>query len=165
MKKILRSLLLLLLLFVASATFSTATDNPSIHDILRAHGLPGGLVPKSAYITSFTLDTETGLLSVNLTQPCYARYSDSSLAYFDNYIAGNLSIGALNEVEGLKQEELFVWLPVKGIIEEKGSGVILFDIGLAHKRLSRSLFEDPPDCHDSETVIKPFQGKMLSNCE
>lgn len=165
MQKIILSLPLLLLLFMASATSSIATDNPSIHDILRAHGLPGGLVPKSDYITSYSLDTETGMLSVNLTEPCYARYADTSLAYFDNYIAGNLSFGALNEVEGLKQEELFVWLPVKGIIEEKGSGVILFDIGLAHKRLSRSLFEDPPDCHASEALIKPVQGEMVSNFE
>ncbi|KAF3320909.1 hypothetical protein FCM35_KLT15043 [Carex littledalei] len=161
MQKIIRSLrlLLLLLVVVASATSSAATDNPTIHDILRANGLPGGLVPKSTYISSFSLDTETGLLTVNLTQPCYARYADTSLAYFDNYIAGNLSFGELNRVQGLEQEELFVWLPVKGIIEEKGSGVILFDIGLAHKRLSRSLFEDPPDCHAPDALIQGNFGR------
>jgi hypothetical protein len=161
MQKIIGSLSLLLLVIlavVASATSSATSDNPTIHQILRANGLPGGLVPKSTYISSYSFDAETGLLSVNLTQPCYARYADTSLAYFDNYIAGNLSFGALNEVEGLQQEELFVWLPVKGIIEEIGSGVILFDIGLAHKRLSRSLFEDPPDCYAPEAFIKPVQG-------
>ncbi|KAJ4745372.1 hypothetical protein LUZ62_079777 [Rhynchospora pubera] len=158
MDQIIRSLPLLLLLLLSSTTSSTATDTTStIHDILRDNGLPGGLVPKSTYIASYSLDTETGLLYVNLTQPCYVRYADSILAYFDNFIAGNLSFGALNGVEGLKQEELFVWLPVKGIIEEAGSGVILFDIELAHKRLSRSLFEDPPDCHASEALINPVQ--------
>lgn len=151
-------LLLLLLVVVTSATSSATSDNPTIHAILRENGLPGGLVPKSTYISSYSFDTETGLLSVNLTQPCYARYADTSLAYFDNYIAGNLSFGQLNGVQGLEQEELFVWLPVKGIIEENGSGVILFDIGLAHKRLSRSLFEDPPDCHGPDALIQGERG-------
>jgi hypothetical protein len=40
--------------------------------------------------------------------------------------------------------------PVKGIlVQDQEPGVILFDIGFAHKSLSRSHFEDPPDCKPS----------------
>ena len=40
-----------------------------------------------------------------------------------------------------------MWILVKGIlISGPGSGVILFDIGYAHKTLSKSLFEEPPEC-------------------
>jgi hypothetical protein len=50
-------------------------------------------------------------------------------------------------LEGLIQEELFLWFPVKGfLVNDPSSGLILVDIGLAHKQLSRSLFEVPPVC-------------------
>ena len=76
--------------------------------------------------------------------------------YFERLITANLSYGGLIGVEGLTQEELFLWLPVKDIIvDDPKSGLILFDIGLAHKQLSLSLFEDPPVC-------KP-QGNFLSS--
>ncbi|KAJ3670330.1 hypothetical protein LUZ60_010654 [Juncus effusus] len=163
MEKTRQNIFLSLPLFVAllllSAAVSAAGAGTSIHELLKAHGLPAGILPKSSYISSFTLDSDTGLLTVNLTQSCYARYADSDLAFFDNYVTGNLSFGSLNGVNGLQQEELFVWLPVKGIlIEEQQSGVLLFDIGLAHKRLSRSLFEDPPDCQTKDGLNQDIQG-------
>lgn len=66
---------------------------------------------------------------------------------FDSVVRANLSYGGLVGLEGLTQEELFLWLPVKGIIvNDPSSGLILIDIGLAHKQLSLSLFEDPPVC-------------------
>ncbi|KAJ6293178.1 hypothetical protein OIU78_025210 [Salix suchowensis] len=53
----------------------------------------------------------------------------------------------LGGVVGLSQEELFLWLPVRDItVDDPGSGLILFDIGVAHKQLSLSLFEYPPNC-------------------
>ena len=65
----------------------------------------------------------------------------------DRVVRANLSYGGLVGLEGLSQEELFLWLPVKGIIvNDPSSGLILFDIGVAHKQLSLSLFEDPPVC-------------------
>ncbi|EHA8592156.1 hypothetical protein COCNU_contig69317579G000010 [Cocos nucifera] len=115
----------------------------SIHELLREHGLPAGLLPKT--VESFDIDRESGLLEVRLDGPCYAMFDE--LAYFDQVVRGNLSYGALRGVEGFSQEELFLWLPVKGIlVSDPSSGVILFDIGLAHKQLSLSLFEEPPDC-------------------
>uniref|UniRef100_A0A0D9X043 DUF538 family protein n=1 Tax=Leersia perrieri TaxID=77586 RepID=A0A0D9X043_9ORYZ len=133
---------------VAAGGGSTAD---TIHELLRSHGLPGGLLPRG--VLSYSLDEANGLLEARLSAPCYAKYDDGDLAFFDTVVRGNLSFGALRGVEGLSQEELFVWLPVKGIVvADPGSGVILFDIGYAHKRLSRSLFEEPPDCKPSASA-------------
>ncbi|EMS55111.1 hypothetical protein TRIUR3_33152 [Triticum urartu] len=102
---------------------------------------------------SYTRDEGNGLLEARLSAPCYATYDNGDLAFFDTVMRGNLSFGALRGCEGLAQEELFMWLPVKGIlVSDPGSGVILFDIGYAHKRLSRSLFEEPPDCKPSAST-------------
>lgn len=73
---------------------------------------------------------------------------------FDTLVTANLTYGGLTSVEGLTQEELFLWLPVKDIIvDDPSSGIILFDIGLAHKQMSLSLFEDPPVCNPQGNVI------------
>ncbi|KAL6846558.1 hypothetical protein ACP4OV_024006 [Aristida adscensionis] len=123
-------------------------DGSSIHKLLKDHNLPGGLLPRG--VVSYTLDEANGLLEARLPAPCYVKYDDGELAYFDTVVRGNLSIGALRGVEGLAQEELFVWFPVKGIlVNSTEAGVVEFDIGLARKKLSRSLFEDPPDCKPS----------------
>ncbi|XP_008789769.1 uncharacterized protein LOC103707160 [Phoenix dactylifera] len=130
----------------------------SIHELLREHGLPAGLVPKT--VESFDLDRDSGLLEVRLERPCYAMYDE--LAYFDQVVRGNLSYGALRGVEGFSQEELFLWLPVKGIlVSDPSSGVILFDIGLAHKQLSLSLFEEPPACRPAvrQVVAEVLLGR------
>ncbi|CAN6168350.1 unnamed protein product [Urochloa humidicola] len=125
----------------------------TIHQLLKDHGLPGGLLPRG--VDSYTMDESSGLLEARLSAPCYAKYDNGDLAFFDNVVRGNLSKGALRGVEGLSQEELFVWLPVKGIlVAGEQPGVIVFDIGYAHKSLSRSLFEDPPDCKPSAAAAR-----------
>lgn len=140
----------LLLLTATAIILSAANAGDSVHDLLREHGLPAGLVPKS--VESYSLDRSTGLLEVRLERPCYAKYD--SLAFFDQVVRGNLSYGALGSVSGLKQEELFLWLPVRGILLlNPSSGVILFDIGVAHKQLSLSLFEVPPDCRPADGEV------------
>ncbi|KAK8942938.1 hypothetical protein KSP39_PZI009336 [Platanthera zijinensis] len=127
----------------------------SIHTLLREYGLPPGLLPKA--VESYTLDRITGLLEVRLDRPCYAKYD--GLAFFDQVVRGNLSYGAIRSVSGLKQEELFLWLPVRGIlVSNPSSGVILFDIGVARKQLSLSLFEVPPDCKPERT----YAGAAIS---
>ncbi|KAF5448779.1 hypothetical protein F2P56_029283 [Juglans regia] len=56
---------------------------------------------------------------------------------------------------GLSQEELFLWLPVKDIIvNDPSSRLILFDIGVAHKQLSLSLFEKLPVCKPQDLVLE-----------
>ena len=118
------------------------THSSTIHDLLKSQGLPGGLFPRN--VESFSLN-QNGVLEVNLNEPCEAKFD--TLVRFDTIVKANLSYGGLNGVEGLSQEELFLWLPVKDIIvQDPSSGVILFDIGVAQKQLAFSLFEDPPLC-------------------
>jgi hypothetical protein len=102
-------------------------------------------------VKSYNYD-QTGLLEVHLDQPCLAKFE--TRVYFNSVIRANLSFGGLKGLEGLSQEELFLWLPVKDIIvNDPSSGLILFDIGVAHKQLSLSLFEDPPVCKPQGTLF------------
>ncbi|ONK61111.1 uncharacterized protein A4U43_C08F26360 [Asparagus officinalis] len=125
---------------------SLASSDDSVHSLLRDHGLPAGLLPKTVH--SFSLEPSTGLLAVQLHGPCIAQYERSPVR-FDQEINANLTFGSLKGVKGLTQEELFLWLPIKEIlVTDPKSGVILFDIGMAHKQLSVSIFENPPDCKE-----------------
>ncbi|KAJ8435475.1 hypothetical protein Cgig2_033214 [Carnegiea gigantea] len=130
--------------------FSLSLSSPTVHDLLRKKGLPAGLLPKE--VKSFEYNDENGLLEVFLDAPCLAKFENRVL--FESVIKANLSYGELMGVEGLTQEELFIWLPVKGItVDDPKSGIILFDVGMVHKQFSLSLFEDPPSC-------KPEQGTI-----
>ncbi|KAL5579197.1 hypothetical protein UlMin_011639 [Ulmus minor] len=133
--------LVLLLLHPLTAT-STSTSTSSLHDLLQSQGLPAGLFPQN--VKSYNLDPD-GLLEVHLEGPCLSKFE--TRVFFDSVVRANLTFGGLQGLQGLTQEELFLWLPVKGIsVSDPSSGLILFDIGVAHKQLSLSLFEDPPVC-------------------
>ncbi|GMI65494.1 hypothetical protein HRI_000218700 [Hibiscus trionum] len=127
-------------LLILCSLFSSSSS--TIHDLLVSRGLPAGLLPKE--VKSYTL-SDNGTLEVFLGEPCLTKYENR--VFFDSVVRANLSYGSLSGVVGLSQEELFLWLPVKDIIVyDPKSGLILFDIGVAHKQLSLSLFEDPPLC-------------------
>ncbi|OMP04535.1 hypothetical protein COLO4_09534 [Corchorus olitorius] len=144
-----RNLLFFFIIFVSFS--STLSSSSSIHDLLVSRGLPAGLLPKE--VKSYTL-SENGTLEVFLDEPCLTKYENRVI--FDSVVRANLTYGSLIGVVGLTQEELFLWLPVKDIIvDDPKSGLILFDIGVAHKQLSLSLFEEPPTC-------KP-QGLLKNN--
>ncbi|KAK9907040.1 hypothetical protein M0R45_002492 [Rubus argutus] len=115
-------LLLLLLPFTATS---------SLHNLLQSQGLPAGLFPNT--VKSYNLDP-MGRLEVHLDSSCMAKFENR--VYFDNTVRANLSFGGLKGLEGLIQEELFLWLPVKGI------------------SLSLSLFEDPPLCNPQGVSVK-----------
>ncbi|KAE8703204.1 chlorophyll a-b binding protein CP24 10A [Hibiscus syriacus] len=108
----------------------------------RFKRLAGRSIPEGS--ESYTLwDNKT--LKVFLDRPCLTRYEN--MVFFDGVESANLTYGSLIGVVGLTQEELFLWLPVKDIIaNDPKSGLILFDIGVAHKHLPLSLFEEPPSC-------------------
>ncbi|XVF25940.1 hypothetical protein REPUB_Repub13aG0257200 [Reevesia pubescens] len=136
------STVFLLLPFIASSS--------TIQDLLRSQGLPAGLFPDN--VKSYKLDLD-GRLEVHLESPCMAKFDGR--VQFDRVVRANLSYGGLMGLEGLSQEELFLWLPVKGIIvNDPSSGLILFDIGVAHKQLSISLFEEPPVCKPLEVLAE-----------
>lgn len=128
------------------------TVTSSIQDLLQGQGLPAGLFPDN--VKSYKLDPD-GRLEVHLETPCMAKFDGR--VHFDRVVRANLSYGGLVGLEGLSQEELFLWLPVKGIIvNDPSSGLILFDIGVAHKQLSLSLFEDPPVCKPQGNRLLPL---------
>ncbi|VFQ81693.1 unnamed protein product [Cuscuta campestris] len=132
------------------------TVNSDIHDLLRSRGLPAGLFPRNA-VKSYTLDSDERL-QVFLERPCLAKYETRVM--FDSVVKANLSYGGLIGLEGLSQEELFLWLPVKDIIVyDPSSGLILFDIGVAYKQMSLSLFEEPPICMPQGLGIEEDGGK------
>ena len=153
------SLFLLLLLLLP---FITLSSQSSIRNLLEARGLPGGLFPDN--VESYSLDVKTGELEVQLQNPCFARFENR--VYFDSVVKANLSYGGLVGLQGLTQEELFLWLPVKGIaVNDSTSGLVLFDIGVAHKQISRSLFEDPPVCYPpGKSKFVTFSSSECCRC-
>lgn len=149
----LATLLVLLLILIEFTSFMSPSHSLFIHELLRSNGLPAGLIPKE--VKSYTLSEETGLLEVYLEAPCLAKLD--TMAFYESVVRGNLTYGRLRGVEGFSQEELFLWLPVKDIIvDDPNSGLILFDIGLAHKQLSLSLFETPPHCKPQCSSLFPL---------
>ncbi|PON50143.1 hypothetical protein TorRG33x02_315660 [Trema orientale] len=136
------SLTLFLHLLLLVLVFQPRTATSSLHNLLQSQGLPGGLFPDT--VKSYDLD-HLGRLEVHLEWPCFSKFE--TRVYYESVVRANLTFGGLHGLEGLSQEELFLWLPVKGItVNDPSSGLILFDIGVAHKQLSLSLFEDPPVC-------------------
>ncbi|KAK4857731.1 hypothetical protein QYF36_005287 [Acer negundo] len=150
-----------LLLFVFFSLLLTITTSytTSIIELLKSQGLPGGLFPRN--IKSYDYDELTGRLEVHLESPCLTMYEIENRVYFEKVVRANLTYGGLIGLEGLSQEELFLWFPVKGIIVND-PGLILIDIGFAHKQLSLSLFEDPPVCNlqGKDTLIQRIGKKM-----
>ncbi|MED6158219.1 hypothetical protein PIB30_030841 [Stylosanthes scabra] len=138
---------LLLSVSLLSLIIQLSLSSSSIHSLLRSKGLPAGLLPEEVKAYNFS---ENGRLEVFLDAPCLTKYENR--VYFETVVTANLTYGSLIGVEGLQQEELFVWLPVKDIIvNDPSDGLILFDIGLAQKQLSRSLFDVPPRCKNNQT--------------
>ncbi|KAI9105145.1 hypothetical protein K1719_022674 [Acacia pycnantha] len=150
-----RSLFLAFILLLLLPLTISSSSSSSMHELLRSYGLPSGLFPES--VKSYKFD-ETGRLEVHLDRPCMAKFENR--VFFESVVRANLSFGQLKGLQGLSQEELFLWLPVKDIIvNDPSSGLILFDIGLAHKQFSFSLFEDPPICRSQGTIS--FRRKSI----
>ncbi|XP_044462524.1 uncharacterized protein At5g01610-like [Mangifera indica] len=148
------TLLLTLLLYFS------VTSSSSLQNLLQSQGLPAGLFPNN--VESYTFDYQTGRLEVYLESSCLAKFDGR--VYFSSVVRASLSYGGLMGLEGIAQEELFLWLPVKGIIvDDPSSGVILIDIGLAQKQLSLSLFEDPPVCKPQGALLEIVGRKMGSS--
>lgn len=134
-----------------SITTVYSEQEKSVYDVLKAHGLPIGLLPKG--VKEFKID-ETGRFEVHLDQACNAKF-ESELHYEMN-VTGSLSYGEIGALSGISSQELFLWFPVKGIrVDVPSSGLIYFDVGVVFKEFSLSLFEMPRDCvsaRDGEIV-------------
>ncbi|KAI6684352.1 hypothetical protein NL676_030265 [Syzygium grande] len=134
---------LLATILASAAACAAAAADDTIYDHLRRYGLPIGLLPKG--ITDYAVDPATGEFRVRLAQPCNARFENE--VHYDLNVAGTLRFGEIGGLSGVSAQELFLWFPVKGIrVDVPSSGVIHFDVGVADKQFSLSLFESPPDC-------------------
>ncbi|KAF8097934.1 hypothetical protein N665_0279s0063 [Sinapis alba] len=151
-----RDLFFLLLITALFSRQLSSLPDPSFYDYLRESGLPAGIVPylrESGLpagivpkgVTNFSIDIKTGEFTVALPVPCDAKFENQF--HFDYNITGVLSDGRIGNLSGVTQKELFLWFAVKGIhVDQESSGLIHFDVGVADKQLSLSLFESPRDC-------------------
>ncbi|WZY80623.1 hypothetical protein YC2023_027007 [Brassica napus] len=152
--------LFFIIIIISSTLFLeiSSLPDPSFYDYLRESGLPAGIVPKG--VTNFSIDVKTGRFTVALPVPCDAKFENQF--HFDYNISGVLSDGRIGNLSGVTQKELFLWFAVRGIhVDPVSSGLIHFDVGVADKQLSLSLFESPRDCtaaefeHRSVDLSKP----------
>uniref|UniRef100_A0A7N0ZYM3 Uncharacterized protein n=1 Tax=Kalanchoe fedtschenkoi TaxID=63787 RepID=A0A7N0ZYM3_KALFE len=104
------------------AASSAAQSSDSFYSLLRAHGLPIGLVPQN--ITNFTLDETSGRFEVYLDRSCSAKF-ESGFHY---------------ETNGIRVD-----VPTTGLIYFNVGGVV-------SKQFSLSLFDAPPECIDRGPV-------------
>ncbi|XP_010557752.1 PREDICTED: uncharacterized protein LOC104826648 isoform X2 [Tarenaya hassleriana] len=131
-----------LILALVSAFLASAQKQKTVYEVLKAHGLPMGLLPKG--VKKFYMD-ETGRFEAHLDQACNAKF-ESELHYERN-VSGTLSDGQIGELSGISALELYLWFPVKKIrVDVPSSGLIYFDVGVVLKQFSLSLFETPREC-------------------
>ncbi|OEL16322.1 hypothetical protein BAE44_0022663 [Dichanthelium oligosanthes] len=111
--------------------------------VLRAHQLPGGLLPSG--ITAFRHDAATGLFQADLEAPCMARF-EVKLRY-NATVAGVISRGQIAAISGVSAQDLFIWFPVRDItVDIPSSGVIYFNVGVVKKHFPLAVFDAPPTC-------------------
>lgn len=157
---LIRLLSILLSLTISIPNVNSQQQQESIYEVLKAHGLPMGLLPKG--VKEFNVD-DAGRFEVHLDQACNAKFE--SELHYDMNVSGTLSFGQIGALSGISAQELFLWFPVKGIrVDVPSSGLIYFDVGVVFKQFSLSLFETPRDCmavRDGETEAIQ-NGKILA---
>ncbi|KAL0302903.1 UNVERIFIED_CONTAM: hypothetical protein Sradi_6158400 [Sesamum radiatum] len=149
--------IIIIFIFAFNPVTSTADHNlaaaSSFYDVLQSHALPIGLFPKG--ISAFSIDPPTGrfLLHLVYSSPCKAEF-ETHVRYQCN-ITGTISFAKIANLSGVAAQELFLWLPVKGIrVDVPSTGLIYFDVGVVFKQFSLSFFETPKECN----AIKGDEG-------
>ncbi|KAL3653947.1 hypothetical protein CASFOL_003628 [Castilleja foliolosa] len=137
-------------LTLTAAVNPLSTDPAALfHDVLKSNGLPIGLFPKG--ISDFSHDAASGHFELRLLypSPCDTKF-ETHVRYQCN-ITGSLGYGRIANLSGVAAQELFLWLPVKGVhVDVPSSGLIYFDVGVVFKQFSLSFFEAPKDCDAME---------------
>lgn len=100
--------------------------------------------------------TDEGEFEVRLESSCNAKFEGE--VHYEANVSGSISYGRIGELQGVSAQELFLWLPIKGVrVDIPSSGLIYLDVGVARKQLSLSLFDAPPDCYaagDGTLLVK-----------
>ncbi|KAM0935785.1 hypothetical protein DsansV1_C27g0196531 [Dioscorea sansibarensis] len=152
-----RSDLLALLVIVLIIVPPSAGAGMSAYEVLRANGLPSGLLPKG--VREFSIGDDGGF-EAHLDHPCLAKFENRVL--YETNISGSISYGRISSISGVSAQELFLWFPVKAIVvDDPLSGVIFFDVGAVRKQFPISTFDTPPDCAPSneENVLALHRGR------
>ncbi|WVZ67699.1 hypothetical protein U9M48_016743 [Paspalum notatum var. saurae] len=125
----------------ASSALTPAAE--AANEVLRAHQLPGGLLP--AGIAAFRYDAATGAFEASLDAPCTARFQ-VGLRY-NVSVSGVISPGQIADISGVSAQDLFMWFPVRDIkVDIPSSGVIYFNVGVVKKHFPLTAFDAPPPC-------------------
>ncbi|KAL3850467.1 hypothetical protein ACJIZ3_012349 [Penstemon smallii] len=153
-------------LLIFSILLSEADSNEaSIYEVLKEHGLPMGLLPKG--VKNFSLDN-SGKFEVHLDRACNAKFENE--LHYDMNVSGTLKYGRIDGLSGISAQDLFLWFPVIEIrVDIPSSGLIYFDVGVVSKQFSLSSFETPRDClavpspdlQDGRHTVKTF-SKIVS---
>ncbi|GER40660.1 hypothetical protein STAS_17341 [Striga asiatica] len=126
----------------AAAANPVVSQDSSIYEILRLHGLPMGLLPKG--VTNFSLDN-SGKFEVRLDRACNAKFENE--LHYDANVSGTIQFGRIDGLSGISAQDLFLWFRVIEIrVDIPSSGLIYFDVGVVSKQYSLSTFETPRDC-------------------
>ncbi|KAL5227251.1 hypothetical protein ABZP36_015516 [Zizania latifolia] len=133
---------------------ATAAAAEAAYEVLRAHGLPRGLLP--AGIADFRHDEGSGRFEAALEEACTARF-EVGLRY-NATVAGVISYGRITSLSGVSAQDLFLWFPVRGIsVDVPSSGVIYFDVGVVFKHFPLAVFEAPPPCTPDPVLLLTSQ--------
>lgn len=160
----------MLLITAITLTITMAEENPhpksvhlvSFYDILSSYGLPIGVFPKT--ISTFSVDPTSGHFRLRLPSPSPCDTLFETRLRYECDITGRISYGKIANLTGVSAQELFLWLPVKGIeVDIPSSGLIYFDVQVVSKQFSLSLFETPKDCSTAvdEDVDVDVDGYLL----
>ncbi|XP_021773237.1 uncharacterized protein LOC110737168 [Chenopodium quinoa] len=149
------SISLLIILSLSSLCISNP-DHPSnpingsqdIHDILPEFNLPKGIIPDG--VKSYTLSNQDGSFTVNMEHPCYVKFLDEQLVYYNKVIKGKLSYGKVSHVSGIQAKKLFIWVPVSGMEMDTDTGMVEFYVGAFSQKFPAQQFEAIPSCMKKE---------------
>ncbi|XP_066310542.1 uncharacterized protein At5g01610-like [Miscanthus floridulus] len=141
---------------VAAGVTATAAAEAA-NEVLRAHQLPGGLLP--AGITAFRHDAATGRFEAQLEAPCTARF-EVGLRY-NATVTGVISPGQIAAISGVDAQDLFMWFPVHDIkVDIPSSGVIYFNVGVVKKHLPLAVFDAPPACTPDPFLLRTVPQRL-----
>ncbi|KAH6757444.1 hypothetical protein C2S52_023400 [Perilla frutescens var. hirtella] len=148
------------MLLISAITLATAEEidpkslqRASFYDVLQSNGLPMGLFPSS--ISNFSVEAASGVFRLRLDSPSPCETVFETRLRYERDIGGRFSYGRIGNLTGVSAQELFLWLPVKGIqVDVPSSGLIYFDVEVVSKQFSLSLFETPKDCSVEDVDVE-----------
>ncbi|GER28269.1 hypothetical protein STAS_04057 [Striga asiatica] len=155
---------------IVALTLATAEENSqsppvaAFYDVLSSNGLPIGLFPNG--ISNFSVDPASGSFRIHLQRPSPCAANFETRLRYETDISGSVRYGRIDDLSGVSAEELFLWLPVKGVeVDVPSSGLIYLDEGVVSKQLSLSLFETPKDCNAVDGGVGNDDVVRLRNFE